>query len=504
MTPKQPVISTPPPAAARARRPRRRRASPLTLTIDIGGTGLKAVVLDARGLPMADRVRVPTPAGRPPFATVRALRDLVAPLGAYDRISVGFPGVVRDGVVRTAPNFGSPAWRGFNLARALEKALERPVRVVNDAEVQGLAVIAGKGVELVITLGTGVGSALFNDGALMPHLELSQHPVHNGKTYDEYLGDRARKRLGARKWNRRVRRVLGILEAVFNFDGLYLGGGNAARIDFPLGRRARAVDNAAGLLGGIALWKSAARLWVLCACLAAAQPAGAQTAMQAEADQIHQPGLFDDLGHDLKGLSSKTSRNWLSAGLATMLLTLAADDYLTTHFTGGRNTEEAFEPGEILGSVAVQAGGAAAVYVLGRVLDKPAVTAVGADLVRVQILTQAVTQGIKYSVQRTRPNGTNLSFPSGHASTTFATATVLHRHFGWKVGVPAYGVAAYVAASRIQSRNHYLSDVVVGATIGIITGRAVTVGRGRATFAPMPVLASGGAGINFVWSGGGR
>lgn len=247
-------MPTKPPPPARAPQPRRRRAGPLTLAIDIGGTGLKAVVLDARGRPIGDRVRVPTPADRPPSTVVRAIHEMVASVGAYDRISVGFPGVVRDGVVRTAPNFGSPAWRGFNLARALEKALDRPVRVVNDAEVQGLAVIAGQGFELVITLGTGVGSALFQDGALLPHLELSQHPVHGSKTYDQYLGDRARKRLGTRKWNRRVRRVLGILETVFNFDRLYLGGGNAARIDFPLGRRVRVVDNAAGLLGGIALW----------------------------------------------------------------------------------------------------------------------------------------------------------------------------------------------------------------------------------------------------------
>lgn len=247
-----------PPQNARATLSRRPAPGPRTLAIDVGGTGLKAVVLDARGRPLGDRVRVPTPAVRPPGVVVRALRDLVAPLGTYDRVSVGFPGVVRNGVVRTAPNFTSPRWRGFDLARALADVLERPVRVLNDAEVQGLAVIAGKGVELVVTLGTGVGSALFYDGALMPHLELSQHPIHNGKTYDEYLGDRARKRLGARKWNRRVRRVLGILETVVNYDMLHLGGGNAARIDFPLGRRVRIVDNSAGLLGGIALWTSEA------------------------------------------------------------------------------------------------------------------------------------------------------------------------------------------------------------------------------------------------------
>jgi polyphosphate glucokinase len=235
--------------------PGRARVGPRTLAIDVGGTGLKAAVLDTKGRLMGDRVRVPTPAKCSPTVLVRAVVELIAPLGAYDRVSVGFPGVIRNGVVRTAPNFRSTRWRGFDLARALTRALKRPVRVLNDAEVQGLAVVTGTGVELVVTLGTGVGSALFRDGILMPHLELSQHPVHGGHTYDEYLGDRARKRVGTRKWNRRVRRVLGILETVFNYDRLHLGGGNAARIDFPLGRRVRVVDNSAGLLGGVALWR---------------------------------------------------------------------------------------------------------------------------------------------------------------------------------------------------------------------------------------------------------
>jgi len=233
----------------------RPRLGPRTLAIDVGGTGLKAAILDAEGQLIGDRVRVPTPARCPPSILVRTLVALIAPLGVFDRVSVGFPGVVRNGVVLTAPNFGSARWQGFDLARALTRALKRPVRVLNDAEVQGLAVITGKGVELVITLGTGVGSALFRDGILMPHLELSQHPVHGDRTYDEYLGDRARKRVGTRKWNRRVRRVLRILETVFNYDRLHIGGGNAARIDFPLGRRVRVVENTAGLLGGVALWR---------------------------------------------------------------------------------------------------------------------------------------------------------------------------------------------------------------------------------------------------------
>ena len=232
-----------------------RAAHPRTLAIDVGATGLKAALLDVKGKMIGDRVRVPTPARCAPAVLVREVAALVAPLGAFDRISVGFPGVVRDGVVLTAPNLGSATWSGFDLGRALTRALGRPVRILNDAEVQGLGVIRGRGIELVLTLGTGIGCALFRDGDLMPHLELSQHPVHNGLNYDKYVGNEARKRVGTRKWNRRLRRILDIVATVFNFDQLHLGGGNATRIDFPLGRRVRIVPNRAGLLGGIALWR---------------------------------------------------------------------------------------------------------------------------------------------------------------------------------------------------------------------------------------------------------
>jgi polyphosphate glucokinase len=231
------------------------RATPRTLTIDIGGSGVKAAVLDVRGRIDGEHVRVRTPTHCPPAVLIRTIADLVAPLGQYDRVSVGFPGVVRKGIVRTAPNFGSAKWRSFDLARALIRVLKRPVRVVNDAEVHGFGVITRKGLELVITLGTGFGSAMFRDGELMPHLEWSQHPIHGGETYDEYLGDRARKRVGTRKWNRRVRRVMGILDTVVGYDRLHVGGGNAQRITLPLRSRVRTVDNTAGLLGGIALWR---------------------------------------------------------------------------------------------------------------------------------------------------------------------------------------------------------------------------------------------------------
>ena len=115
------------------------------------------------------------------------------------------------------------------------------------------------------------------------------------------------------------------------------------------------------------------------------------------------------------------------------------------------------------------------------------------------IVAQAVTSGIKLAVQRTRPDGTRFSFPSGHTSVSFAAATVVQRHFGWSAGVPAYAAASFIAASRIQERRHFLSDVAFGAVVGIVSGRAVTVGRRRSQFAVEPMVpASGGVGIAFV------
>src|SRR5262245_31405385 len=156
-----------------------------TLAIDIGGTGLKASIVDETGRLLTDRARVDTPVGAPPKEIVQALGRLVQPLGSYDRVSVGFPGVVRDGRVLTAPNLGNKGWKGFDLASVLGRALGKPVRVANDADVQGLAVISGKGVDMVITLGTGFGTGLSLDGRVGPHLELSHHPFRKGGTYDQ-------------------------------------------------------------------------------------------------------------------------------------------------------------------------------------------------------------------------------------------------------------------------------------------------------------------------------
>jgi polyphosphate glucokinase len=228
---------------------------PRTLAIDIGGTGLKMLVLDARGEALSERSRVATPRPATPAAMLRALGGLIAKQPRFDRVSVGFPGVVLDDVVQTAPNLDA-SWQGHDLGAALRRLTKKPVRVCNDADVQGLGDISGKGVELVLTLGTGLGSALFVDGRLVPNLELGHHPFRDGKTYEDLLGRAALEKHGKKRWRKHVAQAIAQLQPIFNFRTLYLGGGNAEHLrakDLPKNVRMR--SNEAGLLGGIMLWR---------------------------------------------------------------------------------------------------------------------------------------------------------------------------------------------------------------------------------------------------------
>jgi polyphosphate glucokinase len=227
---------------------------PLTLAIDIGATGLKAGVLDADGHPVVPNARVETPKKSTPDAVLEALIELVRPMGAFDRISVGFPGVVRAGHVLTAPNLGNVAWRNFPLASTLTDRLGRPVRMLNDATVHGLGVITGTGLECVVTLGTGFGFALFDNGRLTPHLELAHHPIHDDMDYDRYIGDAALKKIGRKRWNKRVSNALTCVRNLTSYDLLHVGGGNARNIKFPLEQNVRIVPNEAGIIGGVRLW----------------------------------------------------------------------------------------------------------------------------------------------------------------------------------------------------------------------------------------------------------
>lgn len=224
-----------------------------TLCIDIGGTGLKAIVLDERGHKLTDRVRVETPKPATPETVVAALLALVKPLAPFDRVSVGFPGVIVGGSTLTAPNLDK-SWKNFELKESLERRLKRPTRVLNDAGVQGFGVIEGRGLEMVITLGTGMGCALYIDGKYVPNLELAHHPFKGKKTYEEYVGAKALDKVGKKKWNKRVGEVLAQIDPIWNPRRIYVGGGNAKHLRLDLPPHVRVTDNVAGLLGGIRLW----------------------------------------------------------------------------------------------------------------------------------------------------------------------------------------------------------------------------------------------------------
>lgn len=232
------------------------RSGPRTLCIDIGGTGIKTLVVSTRGRPLGERARVETPRPATPRAVAAALRTIVPDPRTYDRISVGFPGVVLGGVVRTAPNLDA-SWAGFDLAGTIRKVTGKPTRVLNDAGVQGYGVIRGKGVEVCVTLGTGLGFSLFVDGRYVPNVELGHHPFRKGKTYEQLLGDRALGRLGRTKWNRMLARAIAQIHDTFNYDALYIGGGNSRNVAIELPRDVKRVDNVAGLLGGVKLWERA-------------------------------------------------------------------------------------------------------------------------------------------------------------------------------------------------------------------------------------------------------
>jgi polyphosphate glucokinase len=244
---------------------------PFTLAVDCGGGGIKASVLDAAGTLHAPAVRVPTPYPLPPTRLVDTIAEIAAGLPRADRVTVGMPGMIRHGVVVATPHYVTragprtavdpdllAAWAGCDVRAAVSARLGLPALVLNDAEVHGAGVVSGTGVELVLTLGTGLGSALFDGGALAPHLELSHAPVRWGTSYDQYIGQVERARLGDGLWSRRVRRVVEGLRPVFLWDRLYLGGGNARQVTPQvldrLGDDVVVVPNQAGIVGGVRAW----------------------------------------------------------------------------------------------------------------------------------------------------------------------------------------------------------------------------------------------------------
>jgi polyphosphate glucokinase len=249
------------------------KARPRTLAVDCGGTGIKAIVLDPSGGPVGERVKLRTPYPSPPDALIGAVVDVAQRTGQpFDRVSVGFPGMVRNGIVLATPHYVTEAgpftpvrpdlekeWAAFDVRAALERALGRPTRVLNDAEVAGLAVIERRGFEVMLTLGTGLGCALFDDGRIVPKIEMSQAPFRKGQTYDQQIGHVARKRIGPVRWTERVVKAVDTLRPVLWWDRLYVGGGGARHLIHDLGPDVTVISNDYGLLGGIWLWDTPSR-----------------------------------------------------------------------------------------------------------------------------------------------------------------------------------------------------------------------------------------------------
>ncbi|MGB8329878.1 MAG: ROK family protein [Polyangiales bacterium] len=228
-----------------------------TLAVDIGGGSIKVAALDDQGAPLSETLTRPTPMPATPDAVFDLIHDMADTLPPHRRVSVGFPGVVKNGVAHNAPNLGDELWRGVALNERLTSLLKHPVRAVNDADLQGLGVVSGEGVELVLTLGTGLGSALFTGGALVPNLELGHHFMRDGQTYEDLVRDSELKRIGPVAWTTRVLEAIAKIEPLFNYDALHLGGGNARHLQLQLPANARAFSLGEAMRGALKLWELA-------------------------------------------------------------------------------------------------------------------------------------------------------------------------------------------------------------------------------------------------------
>jgi len=211
------------------------------------------------------------------------------------------------------------------------------------------------------------------------------------------------------------------------------------------------------------------------------------------------PALLYNLGDDVKHIPRKNTLYWLAWGTGVSLAIHPADDYLNNHLSTSDTASNVFRLGRYIGSFPVLIGTAGTTYLIGRARSSRRAQHLGMDLIEATLLSQGITQGIKVAVRRDRPlrdDGTRaggFAFPSGHASGTFAAATVLQQHLGWKWAVPTYSIASYVAMSRLVDDRHWASDVTAGAALGIIVGRSVTW-HGR-NFYSSPMLLPKGAGI---------
>jgi PAP2 superfamily protein len=207
--------------------------------------------------------------------------------------------------------------------------------------------------------------------------------------------------------------------------------------------------------------------------------------------------MIKDLGQDVIHLPSKENLFWAGVGGGLALAVHPADDNVNESLVNSDFAHDFFLPGKYIGSLPVLLGAATTTYIVGRAKDQPKVSHVGMDLIQALAVSELVTQTLKFSTNRERPDGSDhRSFPSGHAADTFAFATALERHLGWKGAVPAYIFSSYVAISRVPADRHWLSDAVFGSAVGIIAGRTVT--RHGRDFPVAVAAVPGGAAIVYV------
>ena len=228
-----------------------------------------------------------------------------------------------------------------------------------------------------------------------------------------------------------------------------------------------------------------------------AQPSGPPS-LSSTPTTVKAPNFFKATLTDFRNLStSKSTLGWLAIGTVASTFTRPVDISVTREMSTTPAMEQ-LRPGNIIGGKEFQFGASVAALAVGKISGNARVSDVAGKVLRAQIMAQTVTGVMKKAAQRQRPDGSDTrSFPSGHTSVSFASATVLQRELGWKVGVPAYAAASYVAMARIEKKKHFLSDVAFGAAIGILSGRTVTIGSGEKRFAVSPVATPGGAAISF-------
>jgi hypothetical protein len=209
--------------------------------------------------------------------------------------------------------------------------------------------------------------------------------------------------------------------------------------------------------------------------------------------------LFSGTVQSLRALPSQKTVMITALGGAAALSTRPADSELRREFSVQTASGDPFKAGAVIGSTAFALGAGVTTYSIARALGKPCAANLGADLIQAEVMSEVLVFGIKEATRRSRPEGSGYSFPSGHTTVAFGSATVLQRHFGWKVGIPAYAVATYVAASRVEMKRHYLSDVAFGAALGIAVGHTIPMGHSHGLMVTPIVTDNGGAGAGFSW-----